>query len=216
MSLDFLKVMIALADWAGHTQKECATLTFDEIVEVKGEMFIERDRNKTGVSGRWWIPPEAAEVIRRVVARTPRDAEVNPHGLAFLTPKRLPLVRRSSKGRHARNDYVRKEWESLLRAAKHYGVRPISFKFMRKGTAQFIRDKYNKEISRAFLAHADEDVQDESYTRTSLAKVERATRQYYKQMKEMFQPITAAEWPAITEAIQRQNGKIADMSALAA
>jgi integrase len=65
MALDFLKAMMALADWAGHTQKECATLTFDEIVEENGEMFIERDRNKTGVSGRWWIPPEAAEVIRR-------------------------------------------------------------------------------------------------------------------------------------------------------
>jgi hypothetical protein len=141
---------------------------------------------------------------------------VNPDGLAFLTPKNLPLVHRSKKGRHARHDYVRKEWEALLRAAKHHGVRPISYKFSRKGTAQFIRDKYNKEISRAFLAHADEDVQDESYTRTSLAKVERASRRFYKQMKTMFEPIKAAEWPAIHAEIERQNKSNADAPTKAA
>jgi hypothetical protein len=216
LALDFLKAMMALADWAGHTQKECATITFDEILEVKGEMFIERDRNKTGVSGRWWIPPEAADVIRRVVARTPRDPQVNPNGLAFLTPKNQPLVHRSKSGRHTRSDYVGKEWESVLRAAKHYGVRPISYKFMRKGSSQFIRDKYNKEVSRAFLAQADEDVQDEAYTRTCLSKVERATRRLYKHMKKLFEPINAAEWPAISAEIERHNQNGADTSTMAA
>lgn len=54
-ALDFTKAMMAIADWAGHTQKEAATLTFDEIQDEAGEMYIDRDRNKTGVYGRWRI-----------------------------------------------------------------------------------------------------------------------------------------------------------------
>ena len=49
LTVPFGKAMMALADWAGHTQKEIATLTFDDIVDVDGEMFIDRDRHKTGV-----------------------------------------------------------------------------------------------------------------------------------------------------------------------
>ncbi len=216
LALDFMKAMIAMADWAGHTQKECATLEFDEIIDVNGEMYIDRDRNKTGVSGRWWIPPETAAVIRRVIARTSRDPKVNPLGLAFLTPDNAPLVRRSTSGRHTRNDYVGKEFASLLRAAKYWGVRHISYKYSRKGSAQFIRDEFDKEVSRTFLAQSDEDVQDESYTRASLVKVERASRKLYEHMKSLFEPIKPSDWPGLKEEIERQNNLAAEPRSRAA
>jgi len=213
---DFSKAMMAMADWAGHTQKEISTLTFDEIKDENGELYIDRDRNKTGVHGRWWIPKEAADVIRRVVSRTPRDPRINPDGLAFLTPRRQPLVHRSNTDRHTRSDYVGPEWNSLLHAATHYRVRHISFKFMRKGTSQFIRDKFDKEVSKTFLAHADEDVQDESYTRACLMKVERAVRTFYIEMKPMFTPIRFEEWEALQREIERQLGAVPNGSIAAA
>jgi hypothetical protein len=153
LALPYDKAMMAMADWAGHTQKENATLTFDEIKDENGEMFIDRDRNKTGVPGRWWIPPEPAAAIRRIVARTPRDKKINPQGLVFLTPDHMPLVHSANTEKLTRSDYVGGcIWSRLLRAATAYGVRWISYKFMRKGTAQMIRDAVGSEVSRTFLA----------------------------------------------------------------
>lgn len=134
---DFGKAMMALADWAGHTQNEIATLVFDDLVEKSTGLYIDRERYKTGVVGKWWIPEEAAVVIRRVIARTPRDHDRNPRQLAFLTPAGKPLVRRSSGGKRAKSDYVGGcVWRSLLRAASFCGVRHIPFKYMRKGMAE--------------------------------------------------------------------------------
>lgn len=203
LALDFEKAMMALADWAGHTQMEVATLALDEIkFDKAGEMYIDRDRHKTGVHGRWWIPPEPAAVIKRVIEKTPRDPAINPHGLAFLTPRNMPLVHRADRRKRARSDYVGSNvWSKLLRAARYHGVRHISFKFMRKGTAQFIRDAHGKEVSRMFLAHADEDIQDEAYTRPLLTKLDCAIRQFHQTMKPMFEPIIAEEWPRVIQRI---------------
>jgi hypothetical protein len=207
-AFDSTKALMAVADWAGHTQKEVATLTFDEIKNESGGMHIERDRNKTGVYGRWWIPPEPAAVIRKVIARTPRDLVINPNGLAFLTPNHQPLVHRSKSARHTRIDYVGPDWDALLRATKPYGVRHISYKFMRKGMAQLIRDLTNKEVSRTYLAHADEDVQDVSYTRACVEKVEKAVRQLYPRLREMFEPLKPGEWRELRDQIVRENGAV--------
>jgi hypothetical protein len=207
MSLPLTRAMMALADWAGHTQTEIATLTFDEVREENSEMYIDRDRHKTGVHGRWWIPPEAAAEIRKVMARTPRDPAVNPAQLAFLTCRNMPLVHRATHGKRARSDYIGGNlWGSLLRAARHVGVKHISFKGMRKATAQLIRDEWGKEVSRTFLAHADEDIQDENYTRACTDKVEKAMRALYPRMKVMFTKIGPAEWPALRQRIREANG----------
>jgi integrase len=207
LGLPFDRAMMALADWAGHTQTEIATLTFDDIQDDGSEMYIDRDRNKTGVRGRWWIPPEAAAVIRDVVSKTPRDPSINPKGLAFLTPQHMPLVHRAPQNKHARSDYVgSNRWAALLLAGRSYGVRHISFKYMRKGMSQCIRDEWGKELSRTFLAHAEEDIQDENYTRPLLSKVETALRAMYVEWKGMFEPIHRADWPDLMERLGG-NGK---------
>ena len=38
--------MMAMADRAGHTQKEVATVTFDEIQDDGKDVYVDRDRNK--------------------------------------------------------------------------------------------------------------------------------------------------------------------------
>lgn len=215
VATDFGKAMMALSDWAGHTQKEIATLKFSDFRHTESGLFIDRCRNKTGVRGRWWIPPEAAEVILRVIARTPRDPAVNPQGLAFLTSRGMPLVHRRDGGKRTRSDYVGGNlWRTLLYAAKPYGVRWISFKYARKGMSQRIRNLAGKEVSRTFLAHADEDVQDESYTRASIRKVEHVVRKLYPKLKGMFERIKANDWQSVietleTEATKRKQRKLA-------
>jgi hypothetical protein len=82
-----------LALWAGHTQNELATILLDgEFVEQGGDLYLVRDRHKTGVFGRWWIPPEVAAVVKKRIARTVRDPKVNPWQAAFLSNKKMPLV----------------------------------------------------------------------------------------------------------------------------
>jgi hypothetical protein len=203
----FNRAVMALAEWAGHTQKEIATLTFDEVHEEGSEMYIDRDRNKTGVHGRWWIPPEAAEEIRKAIKETPRDQSVNPKGLALLTARNQPLVHRAVAGRRTRCDYIGGSvWKTLQRHALQYHVKAIPFKGMRKATAQLIRDEWGKEVSRTFLAHADEDIQDEHYTRACSDKVERALRSLYSKQKEMFTKIGAGEWEDLENRIKISNG----------
>jgi hypothetical protein len=202
----FNRSMMALAEWAGHTQTEIATLTRDEVKDERGEMYVERDRNKTGVHGRWWIPPEAAVEIRQAMQETPRDKSINPLGLSFLTICNKPLVHRAMAGQRSRSDYVGGcVWPTMQRLARQCGVKPISFKGMRKATAQLIRDEWGKEVSRTFLAHADEDIQDEHYTRACFDKVERALRALHEQHKGMFLKIRGGEWDELEKRIREAN-----------
>lgn len=173
LSLPFMKAMIVLGEWAGHTQMEIATMTFDEIEDKNGEMYIDRDRHKTGVHGRWWIPPEGAAVIREVIKTTPRDPAINPNGLAFLTSKHMPLVHRSATGKCQRTDHVGSTWRSILRAAALHNVKHISFKGLRKATAQVVRDLAGSDVSATFLAHAGNEVQDRHYTAMCVEKMEK-------------------------------------------
>ena len=202
----FHRAMMALADWGGHTQKEIATLRFDNFLDVNGEMYIERHRNKTGVEGRWWIPPEAAAAISAELARTPRDPKVNPDGLAFLTPNNLPLVHRSNAFRRAKSDFVRPQWSTLLRWASGWGVRNFSFKYMRKGTSQMVRDRTYGELSKLFCAQTTDDVQDVSYSRPSPAQLEKCIREIYAEIKGMYEPIDAAHSQRAIEDVYRSRG----------
>ena len=68
------------------------------------------------------------------------------------------------------------------------------------------RDQWGKEVSRTFLAHADEDIQDEAYTRASMEKVETAVRHLYPTLKPMFEPIKASDWDELRREIRKQNG----------
>lgn len=215
LAMDFEKAVIALADWAGHTQKEIATLLFEDIQDDGRGMYVDRDRNKTGVNGRWWIPPEAAHYIRKVIAQTPRDPAINPNGLAFLTPANFPLVHRAAGGKQSRSDYVGScIWSRILRASKAYDVQHISFKGLRKATSQVIRDKRGKEVSRTFLAHADEDIQDEHYTQASIEKVQHVIREIYQEWKSMFTPIQVNDWPEVRRQIRLARGlPVAEQSA---
>jgi hypothetical protein len=202
----FLKAMMALADWAGHTQTEISTLHFDEIEDDGTTMFIARHRHKTGVQGRWWIPPEPAAAIRAVVARTPRDLSINPSGLAFLTPNNKPLVHRANTARKAKSDFVGAEWSTLLRSSDFYGVRPISFKYMRKGTSQSLRDRSNKELSKVFCAQTLDDIQDIHYSRPSFEQLEKVVREIYADIKGIYEPMTTENYRKAIDDVYRSRG----------
>jgi hypothetical protein len=202
----FQRAMMGLADWAGHTQKEIATLRFEEVLDVGGEMYIDRHRYKTGVQGRWWIPPEPARAIQAQMAKTPRDAQLNPTGLAFLSPYNRPLVHRAITGKKARSDYVAQEWSALLRWTHSHGVRPISFKYMRKGTSQLVRDRTHREMSQVFCAQTLDDVQDQSYSRPSYDQLERCIRGIHEEVKFIYVRISPIEMEQAISDVYRSRG----------
>ncbi len=94
ISTAVLKTLLGIGLGYGQTQTEIATLEFVDFVDADGnpvnfkthtgEMRIDRLRHKTGVIGRWWVPPELVPIICEVVARTTRDVKKNPHELAIL------------------------------------------------------------------------------------------------------------------------------------
>jgi hypothetical protein len=109
-----------------------------------GEMWIDRLRHKTGVIGRWWVPPELVPIVCDVVAETPRDVKKNPDGLAILGNADMPLVHHGLNDEKRKTDVVADWWRSITRSAVHYGVRPLSFKYLRKTLSQQVRDKLGR------------------------------------------------------------------------
>ena len=181
------RAMMGLALWTGETQMELATLLIDDFFEEDGELFCDRNRNKTGVYGRWWIPSEVAVYVRQWLNHTRKLApEKNPNGLAFLTREGCPLVHYSGE-ELGRSDAIKERWDWVIRFAKQYGVRPFPFKCLRKTLSQEVRNLLGLEYSQAFCAQSQRDVQSQHYTHTSQAVLEKCLReQIYPAWKTMF------------------------------
>lgn len=176
--------------WAGHTQHEIATIALHgEFVKRDGEYRLERDRNKTGVWGQWWLPPEVGACIEAAMAKTTADRKRNSEQSALLTRGHKKLVRFAETGRHQRCDHIAQYWETLLRRAANYGVRHISFKHLRKTMAQQVRNRLGAEFATLFSAEklVIGAVQDESYTNACFPKLDACLKEIYAEWKVMFQ-----------------------------
>ncbi len=207
------RVLVGLALWCGHTQNELATILRDgEFIEVDGEMYLERDRNKTGVYGRWWVPPELAVLVRERLEKTPESYKENPLQLAFLTGHSQPLVHFAKAGKRTRSDAVAQFWVKTVRLVECYGVRYHSFKYLRKTLAQQVRDRLGVEYATLFSAEVIKGVQDESYTNACFAKLERCIREdLYSIWKEMFKAFTSEELEGERERIRKMSDPVASI-----
>ena len=94
----------------------------------------------------------------------------------------------------------------LLRWASAWGVRPISFKYMRKGTAQLVRDRTHMELSKVFCAQALDDIQDVHYSRPSFDQLESCIRGIYADIRGMYEPINPANNSQALEEVRRSQG----------
>jgi hypothetical protein len=200
------RALYGLGLWTGNTQNELATILLDgEFVERDGELYLERDRHKTGVWGKWWIPPEVATWVRKRLANTARDGQKNPWQCAFLTGKGMPLVHFGKDNDKPRSDSVEQMWAKMLKAAAPYDVRHVSFKFLRKTMSQEVRNELGVEFATLFCAQKIDplwfsinmnSVQDEFYSNSCFKKLENCMRNViYPKWKKMFEKIDLeAEW----------------------
>jgi hypothetical protein len=122
-------------------------------IEADGKRtIIDRDREKTGVRGRWAIWPETRKAIRKA------QTTANEEERVFLTPRGNPLVSEKT-----RSDYVSDKWEALRTAAKLKDV--PGFKFLRKTSADAIKQlSGSDEISRLHRCHDEQNRMAKPYT----------------------------------------------------
>jgi hypothetical protein len=206
------RVLLGLGLWCGHTQNELATiLRHGEFFQLDSQLYLERDRHKTGIYGKWWIPPELAALVIDRLKKTPMDMVKNPCQVAFLTRDHRKLVHHGLDGRGSRSDSVSQWWERTLKAATAYGVRYHSFKYLRKTMAQQVRNRLGVEYATMFSAEKIAGVQDENYTNANFEKIERCIREeIYPIWRGMFGPISLEELTAEFERAKTPAIKMSD------
>ncbi len=188
------RVYLMLGLCCGFTQKEIASLMKDDLVLEGGQWFIDRLRNKTGVRGKWWLPPLLATELREIISTTPDNTD----GLAMLTGYGLPLVH-ASNGKKGRVDTVKLAWARMADKAKTMATRQgvnwqgLSFKYLRKTASQYVRDQYGLEVAQAFLAHSPDTVAGKHYNNVDFRKVAEAGKGLWEWLAPMRERLTAKE-----------------------
>lgn len=136
----------------GWRQQDIADFRKDELLVKDGEHFIERNRGKTGVLARWWVPPEVAELLLAAVKKTP----ANPDNRAFLTQAEKPLC-------HGGTDSIALVWVNLL---NHQSAKFPRYPFgsLRRLAGQMMQDSSGShELAQMVLSHKRNTVADTHY-----------------------------------------------------
>lgn len=167
------KLYQMLALNCGMQQVDICAMKLDEIVTIRGEMFIARKREKTSHQNdfvsMWWLFPETAALLKKYQARK------NPKGLALLRPSGDPMIQKGSS-----RDYVSLQWDRVRGAAPAV-AESFSFKQYRKvGISAIKRITGIPDVARQYAAH----------------KIEGALAHYDRD--DFFEPLTAAlrKWHA--------------------
>jgi integrase len=144
----------------GWTAIEMATLQSGDYRDEGGELFIEKERSKTGVSRKFWVWPELAVIFRRCL----KNMVPNPGDLVLMTENRqgdpLPLV-------HGKTDTVAQTWERLISRANKAEQRVPNYPHsrLRKFAGQLIENlSGNHGFAQMILAHKHADVASTNYT----------------------------------------------------
>ncbi len=138
---DFQKCLMLMGLFTGATQQELSILE-------KGEFDLDRSelihfRNKTKIEGRFWLPPELVDLVKKQFQRDPGDA------VAFRTSEGRALVT-FRDGREV-SDAVRQTWDDLRRAA---GVpNALSFKYLRKFLGDWMMRHAGESLAQVALSH---------------------------------------------------------------
>lgn len=135
----------------GFLQSDIADLAPNMVHLKATPALIERHRGKTGVYSRWALWPETIDHLKPAI----ESASKRSDGLVFRSRRGQAIVWQNDKGN--RLDSV---WQSWRRLTKTVGLAGghHSFKYLRKTGAQFVRDVAGKEVSEAYLAHAETGV----------------------------------------------------------
>jgi hypothetical protein len=230
-----MRLFICLSLNCGFGQTEIATLHKDDLKLNDGfarkyiddanpdkgtvatePSYIERNRHKTGVQGRWRLWEETAEQLRIITGKFAHikeddmrlvEAKFNDEikdrrtekptdtdGLAIVTAKGFPLVHYSDNGQ--KTDSIRLAWAKLLDHANVRGKirNGLSFYSLRRTALQTVRQFKGLETSKVFAAHATIDasgkqsVNEAHYTERTAADFA-AVDEAIVAMEKMLQPM---------------------------
>lgn len=184
------RLYLGLGLFAGHGSEEIATLLKSDVVVETDGVYIERVRHKTGVLGRWWLPPEVAELLLARTKKTPDNSD----GLALLGKRGMPLVHRGADGRRYKTDSVSQAWNRLRRRCAHLDIKLLPFKYLRKTGSQWVRNRLGLEYSQVFLAHECETVAQECYNDPEFVTLSDGMKAIYAERKKMFEKVNWDEW----------------------
>lgn len=171
------RAWMLLALNAGFTQKELSDLRDFEVCLDVGAPYIHRKRGKTNVEMKWELWPETVEAIRR------ERAFENRHQRIFLTAHGKTLCGGKENGR----DAVRQVWRKLRVQA---GVPDaLSFKYLRKTGADYMKRLDGVETSEMYLAHVEAQQMSRHYTNRDW---DRMNETLWK-MRDIFEPMWVSQ-----------------------
>lgn len=171
---DHQRSIMLMALFTGATQQELAVMEKSEFDFDAGTLT--HHRNKTGVKGVYWLPPELVTLLKADFAKRPNDP------LAYRTAEGNALVT-FIDGRQT-SDAVRQSWDDLRDAAEIPDA--LSFKYLRKYLADWMTEHAGEEMGQTALSHAPQTVLGRNYTDA------RPYARFNKLQKQMHREFTAA------------------------
>jgi len=138
-----IRLWILLGLNCGFANMEVATLLQSEVNITNG--YIERARQKTGISGKWKLWEETHKALKPY-------CNVGSDEPVFKTDNGNPLVWFNKK--HIRTDSLSQCWKRFMIRSNA----ALSFKYLRKTGATMIRSIDGIEVSETYLAHADKGI----------------------------------------------------------
>lgn len=164
------RVFIATALNLAMTQNELSTLSRRHLLNLDTDHpVIERRRAKTDVFCRWsFVFPEVTEGLRWIISTHDYDS-------VFVTANGKPPVRFTNRGRA---DTVANWWARLVQRA---GVRPLTFRYLRKTAANMVRQVADRDASEAMLSHSNEGMA-KAYTNHDWDKLASALRDLHTRL----------------------------------
>jgi integrase len=172
--------------FAGLGQMELATIRRDEF-NLDGATLTHR-RNKTGVQGVYWLPPELVKMLGKLF----KGRRTEEGGLAFRTRKGQPIVTRES-------DAVRQAFDDWRQrcASERKAVGPrVTFYGLRRFFGDYATRIGGESVGDAALAHTAKSVRGKHYSGfRDFEKVREAGQRLHAELKfaGMFKPLDQKE-----------------------
>lgn len=180
------RVLLLLGLNAGFARAECVSLRKDELHLDEEPPTLKRVRRKSRVYGEFVLWPETVRALHWV-ADHQRDVE----------PAGYPFVLATINGSQLREIGIANQWNKLLnRVSKHQpAFRRLSFKHLRKTSAQLVRNVADGETAGVFLCHGrpvrSDDLLD-AYTNRDFSRVHAALAKVHEQLRPMFATVDQA------------------------
>lgn len=152
-ALPWDRALMTLALNCGFSKAEISTLQTAEVMKVKGQTYIKRERVKTDAYGEWLLWEETVAALAFLKGQKKSDT---PFAVVSKTGK--PLDRLTRGGNE--NQTIKNHWDRVLKRvrADYPDFPKLPFKCLRKTGANLVRriaKKRATELASMYLAHSE-------------------------------------------------------------